>query len=224
MSRVRLRVGVAVVGGLLLGLFVNAQSPHIILPKGTHLRVLVQQPLSTKFSQEGQQFTAALEEPLIIEGQTALPKDTLLVGTVSRVKRPGRFRGKAELFVCFDYVRLADGREEPLLASITGVDTFSEKHIDREGAVQGGSPGKRGTLVVLGGGAAGAGIGTVLGGGKGAAIGGAAGTLAGIAGVFLTRGQDIDIPSNTGIEVVLDKPLVLPSGTAAASSERSLRK
>lgn len=192
------------------------------LLRGTRLQLNILQSVSTRHSQEGDQFTATLETPVQVEGQTLLPKGTQFVGTVSRVKRPGRFRGKAELFLCFDYVRLADGREEPVVASITRLDTPEEKRLDREGAVQGPGSSGRDALVVLGGGAAGAGIGTIAGGGKGAAVGGAAGSLLGMVGVFLTRGQDIEIPSKTGLEIVLEKPLTLSSIPAAG--DRPLHK
>src|SRR5438309_579700 len=81
----------------------------VTLPKGTYLQLTIAQTVSTRFSQEGERFTATLEKPVLVDGQTVLAKGTQVVGTVSRVKRPGRFRGKAELFLSFDYIHLADG-------------------------------------------------------------------------------------------------------------------
>jgi hypothetical protein len=218
----------AIMVPLLLVLFGGARvisqpaSRSITLPRGTRLEISLLQGLSTKQSQEGEQFAAVLEKDLILDGGAILPKGTRAIGTVSRVKRPGRFRGKAELSLSFDVIRFLDGREEPLVATISQVRKLdgSGGQISPEGEIKG--PGSAGhdTGMIIAGGATGAGIGAIAGGGKGAAIGSAAGSLLGLAGVLWTRGDELYLPARTTLEIMLEKPLTLSVTPAAAVGER----
>ena len=209
------------------GWTVWAQSPSrsVILPRGTKLVVNLVQGLSTKNSQEGEQFTTVLEKELVLDGMTVLPKGAQLLGTVSRVKRPGRFRGKAEMSLSFDVIRFPDGREEPFVATISRVQSPGDesRRISPEGEIQGRSSYGKDAGMIVSGGAAGAGIGAIAGGGKGAAIGSAAGGLMGLAGVLWSRGEEIQLPPRTAIEIVLEKPLALSVAATSAPGERPPR-
>jgi hypothetical protein len=69
-------------------------------------------------------------------------------------------------------------------------------------------------------GAIGAGIGTLAGGGKGAAIGTGIGAAIGLTTVFATRGKEIEVPRGSALDIVLDKPLIIPAdeeGTTAGN-------
>lgn len=198
----------------------QADRHEVTLERGTRLELNIRETLSTKNSQEGDQFTAVVERSVVRDGVTILPVGTRVIGTVSRVKRPGRFRGKAELTLCFHDVSLADGRQQPIMATITRLRTPTEKKLGEKGRVQSAGTKRRDALIVLGGGAGGAGIGALSGGKKGAVIGSAAGSLAGVVGVLWTRGKDIVIPVNTAVEVVLEKPLAVPTSLATNASDR----
>jgi type IV secretion system protein VirB10 len=193
------------------------------LPRGTVLQLTIQDSISTKLSQEGDRFTAVVDKAILVDGVVVIPKGTQFVGTVSRVKRPGRFRGKAELYLGFDFVRMLDGREEPVVAAISRLEKRDPQALGQEGAVTSPSSTKKDASIIAGGMITGAGIGALAGGGKGATIGSAAGGLIGLVGVFLTRGEDIYIPASTGLEVVLEKPLTL-SGATNTGIERPLNK
>jgi hypothetical protein len=215
-------------GPLLLILFCGAQvlsqpaGRSITLPRGTRIEVSLLQGLSTKQSQEGEQFAAVLEKDLIQDGIAVLPKGVRAIGTVSRVKRPGRFRGKAELSLSFDVIRFSDGREEPLVATISQVRKLdgSGGQISPEGEIKGpGSAGHDAGMIIAGG-ATGAGIGALAGGGRGAAIGSAAGSLLGLAGVLWTRGDELNLPARTILEIMLEKPLTISVTPAHAAGER----
>jgi type IV secretion system protein VirB10 len=194
-----------------VGVWGQSSPRSVVIPRGTRLEVNLLQGLSTKHSQEGEQFLAVLERELSIDGLPVLPKNTRLVGTVSRVKRPGRFRGKAELSLGFDFIRFPDGREEPVVATISGIQSTGDENrrISPEGEILGRDSAGRDAGMVISGGAAGAGIGAIAGGGKGAAIGSAAGGLLGLAGVLWSRGEEIQLPARTVLEIILEKPMTI---------------
>jgi hypothetical protein len=90
------------------------------------------------------------------------------------------------------------------------VDPEGNSGIGNEGTVEGvGSKGRDAGQVAKPG-AVGAGIGVLIGGGSGAAVGGGVGAMVGLASVLATRGKDIELRRGAALEIVLDRPLVVP--------------
>src|SRR5207245_3872899 len=74
-------------------------SGTISIPRDTILVVELQNNLSTDVSQQGDRFQARVVEPRDYEG-------AMIDGRVTRVKRPGKAKGVAELQLSFDQIRL----------------------------------------------------------------------------------------------------------------------
>jgi hypothetical protein len=152
------------------------------LPAGTRLRIRLDQDLGSKISNAGDSFTATVDDPVVINGETVIAKGARADGTVIDAKPLGRFKGGAELAIKLDRVHTKWGSYP-----------VSTSSIDR--AEKG--KGKR-TAVMAGGGAGlGALIGGLAGGGKGALIGGLAGGGAGTAGTAFTGNKQIVLPAET---------------------------
>src|SRR5207244_2524448 len=81
---------------------------------------------------------------------------------------------------------------------------------------QGAGRGKRTAVMVGGGAALGAAIGAIAGGGKGAAIGAGAGAATGTGVKAVTKGEKVELPSETMLDFELQNPV-----TVAASATRS---
>jgi len=164
----------------------QAQAPPppavVDLPAGTHLRVRLDQDLGSKISNAGDSFTATVDDPVVVNGETIIAKGARADGTVIDAKPLGRFKGGAELAIKLERVHTKWGSYP-----------VSTSSIDR--AEKG--KGKR-TAVMAGGGAGlGALIGGLAGGGKGAAIGALAGGGAGTAGTAFTGNKQILLPAET---------------------------
>jgi hypothetical protein len=196
---------------LLSGYPASPQKPgEVTLPEGTRISLHLNDQLSTKLNSEGNPFTATLAAPVIQGDREILRKGTTVAASVSRVVRPGRFRGKAMMTVMFHSIRIPGRRELPLSASLVSIDTEGKVSVKSEGSIEGdGSRGKD-TARVAQSGAGGAGIGALAGGGKGAAIGTGVGAVIGIATIFATRGHDLEIRPGSILNIVLDRPLVVP--------------
>ena len=157
--------------------------PAVIeLPASTRLRVHLDSDLGSNISQPGDKFGATIADPVVIGGQTVIPKGARAEGTVVDAKPLGRFKGGALLSIRLERVRTRWGSYPVATSSV-----------DR--AEQG--KGKRSTGFIGGGAAFGAIIGGLAGGGKGAAIGALAGGGAGTAGTAFTGNKAIVLPAET---------------------------
>jgi len=152
------------------------------LPAGTDLRVRLDQDLGSKISHAGDSFAATVADPVVINGETVIPRGSEAEGTVINAKPLGRFKGEAALAIRLERVTTRWG-SYPVN---TGTIARAEK-----------GKGKR-TGVMAGGGAGlGALIGGLAGGGKGALIGALAGGGAGTAGSAFTGNKQIFLPAET---------------------------
>jgi len=115
-------------------------------------------------------------------------------GTIMRTKPAGKVVGKGELFIRFDSLILPNGVSRDFRARPPG----------EEGKVDGKGTGADPRAVMAGAGM-GATIGAITRGLPGAGVGGAAGALA---GVLLSRNQNVVLKPGTHLEMVLDRDLV----------------
>jgi len=169
---------------------VNAPAPTE-LPAGTNLVVRMIEGVDSEKATVGQTFRASLVEAVNFPGasQVAFPRGSDVVVKLVNTKDSGKLTGKAELTLSLWSVKVGD--------RIVDVDTQTiTKESDSRGARTGAMAG--------GGAIVGAVIGGLAGGGKGAAIGAAAGAGAGAGTAAATKGQKVNIPSETQLTFVLD--------------------
>jgi type IV secretion system protein VirB10 len=152
--------------------------------------------------------------PVLVNGKIVVPVGSYVAGTVTEIKKPGRVKGRGELYVRFDSLTLPNGVTRDFRARMGGLDGTAESEVDRgEGKVTG--PGnKKGDLETIGEAASGgATAGGLIGGlgaghpGLGVGIGAAAGAAAGMIGVLLSRGPDAVLDKGATVEMVLDRPV-----------------
>jgi len=181
---------------------------------GTRIPLGLINSVSTKHSVAGDRIYLETVFPIVIDSHIVIPPGSYVTGTVTDVKRPGRVKGRGELYVRFDSITLPNGVTRDFRSRLGSVDARGDERLDKkEGEIQGDSN-KGGDAKTVGeGAAAGAGLGAIVGStaghaGLGAGIGAAAGAAAGIAGVLLTRGPDAVLAKGSTIEMVLDRPLI----------------
>ena len=159
----------------------------MLIPRETFVVVEMESNLSTDASQRGDRFQARVIEPVAYQG-------AILEGRVTRVKRPGRVKGVAELQLSFEEIRMPDNRSGNVSAEVVEVVPTGREdqgEVDREGGVRGRDSTKDDVAKVGAATGIGAIIGAIAGGGKGAAIGAAIGGGLGTGGVLSGRGKDI---------------------------------
>ena len=80
-------------------------APDLSIPRGSRLRVRVDEALNTRRNRAGDAFHATLAEPVEVEGRTALPAGTVFTGHVTTADESGRLQGRAVLSVTLDSFR-----------------------------------------------------------------------------------------------------------------------
>ncbi|HNY40172.1 MAG TPA: hypothetical protein PKJ41_07245 [Bryobacteraceae bacterium] len=176
---------------------------------GTRILLNLLNSVSTKTAAEGDRVYLATGFPVLIGGRVVVPPGSYVAGTVTSVKRAGKVKGRAELYVRFDALTLPNGVTRDFRARPGSLDGSNMGELDRtEGKIKGDSD-KVGDATKVGTGVGwGAMAGGVASGAKGLGIGAAAGAAAGLIGVMMTRGPDAMLERGTTLEMVLDRALV----------------
>jgi len=161
------------------------------LPAGTNLVIRMIEGVDSETNRVGQTFRASMDQPVMVDGQTVIPRGADAWVKLVDAKDSGKLAGRAELALSLQSV------------SINGhmVD-INTQSINKES----GSQGEKTAKVAGGTAAVGAIIGAIAGGGKGAAIGAGAGAAAGAGSQVVLGGQRVRIPSETRLTFVLDNP------------------
>src|SRR3984957_13901038 len=137
--------------------------------------------ISTKHSVPGDQVYLETVFPIMVNGRIVIPPGSYVLGTITKVQRPGKVKGRGEFYLRFDSLTLPNGVTRDFRARVSGLDGRASEELDRnEGSIK--SEGnKSGDVRTVGETAvAGASIGALPGGaaggaGMGAGIGAAAG-------------------------------------------------
>ncbi len=184
-----------------------------IVDPGTRVPLSMINSVSTKQSAVGDRIYLETVFPIMSDGRIIIPPGSYVAGTVTSVKRPGRVKGRGQIYVRFDSLTLPNGVTRDFRARIGSLDGRAAEELDREEGKIKSEGDKAGDARTVGEtAAAGASVGTIAGAiggnaGKGAGIGAAAGAAAGLMGVFLSRGPDAVLAKGTTLEMVLDRPL-----------------
>src|ERR1700676_2462308 len=190
---------------LVAGLALNAQEPtpvnppppdQFLVPPGTKVPLSMINSVSTKTAAEGERIYLETVFPILSNGKIVIPPGSYVAGTVTEVKRPGRVKGRGELYVRFDSLTLPNGVTRDFRARMGSLDGRAPETLDKsEGKIKGEGD-KAGDIKTVG---EAAGIGATVGGlagaaaghaGMGAGLGAAAGATAGLVGVLMTRGPE----------------------------------
>jgi len=197
----------------------GASDQTLTIQAGTRFKASLQTPVSTKLSEVGDLLYWTLYEPLRIDREHVLPRGMELSGRVTFVKRPGRVKGKAQLYALMDGLETYYGTES-IAVSVDAADVIREDddeklRTDEEGKLEA----NRDLGHDLGKAERGAGIGSMASlpiaittGSVGASI---AGPIAGaIVGILLTRGKDIRLPAGTVFRMKFVKDVAIPASIA----------
>lgn len=190
----------------------------IAIPEGTVIGLQLNNRLSTKTNSEGDSFTAVVTTPIFLDKRIAIPKGSTVTGSISRILRPGRFKGKAVMNLLFQSIDIPGHGQLPIVATLVNVDSEGNESVHSEGGIEGESSRKGDPAKVIVPGVAGAGVGALAGGGKGAGIGAGVGIAIGLASVFTSRGKDIELNKGSTLDILLDRPLTLSSPDENAAS------
>jgi hypothetical protein len=175
----------------------NAPPPvsgGIFIPADTEIRVRMIDAVNSDSAYLGQMFKASLDEPVVVNGQTVIPRGADVMTKLVQADQSGKIQGRTVMTLALSTITI-NGR--PVDVTSTDVRSESKSRGARSGEVIGGTA------------ALGAIIGAIAGGGKGAAIGAGSGAAVGTGAEVLTSGQKVRIPSETRLSFRLQSPIQL---------------
>ena len=225
---------------------VENQNSNITIPAGTHLALVLTQPVQTRYVRRGDDVYAQVTSPVDADNQVAIPPGTFVQGTVDKIQRNG---GRGELRLQSMAITFPDGYVTPIAGPIV-LETTDGYAIKDPGSKRG-----AGALILP---MAGAGLGALIGhsvgksdstvtsnfppgctppqfgcittstpvmGSKGkdavigAAIGGAAGAIASI--TLLASSRHFYLDAGAPVQMTLQQPMTLPQDEVAKAVRQS---
>jgi len=185
----------------------------LMVPVDTTIPLVLRNTINSRTARPGQAIYCDTIFPITVGNRIVIPRGSSVKGSVTKVVRPGRVKGKGEIGIRFETLILPDGVTHSLRATLsgfggTGQEGFQPKESQIEGASsKGDKAGKVAETTITG-----AEIGTIAGVarhsvGEGLAIGSLAGAAGGLVWVFAGRGKEIVLPSGTNFELQLSAPL-----------------
>ena len=161
-------------------------------------------------------FRAELAEDFDLSGGDVIPEGTRIYGTISRLKRAGRIRGRAEMELQFSRIEITRGYSLSLNAQMIGLIQKTGSRVGSGDGTITQESGVRGDMGRIGASAGiGALIGVITGGGSGAGKGAVVGAAGGLVGTIITRGDDIHLLSETEVIIRLVDDLSVPKNRIA---------
>jgi hypothetical protein len=167
---------------------------NLEIPSGTQVVVRLIDGADSQRDGLGKTYRASVEQPVVVNGQTVIPRGSDAVAVLSDDQKSGKIEGKTVLTIALRSVSV-NGRTYDLATS--SVSKASGSRTTKSGEVIGGAA------------ALGAIIGALAGGGRGAAIGAVSGAGVGTAAQVATSGERVKIPSETVLTFMLQNPLYI---------------
>ena len=174
---------------------------EFIVPNGTVITGLLENPIDTKVSQNNDRFRMTVQSPDQFRG-------AIVEGYISGVGRSGPVSGRSNVSFNFTKITLRDGKQYDFAGTLQSIRDAQGKDVkvDGEGIAKSDSQTKE--TMKRGGLGAGLGaiIGAIAGGGKGAAIGAIIGGGAGAGSVIVQGREDIKLQQGSILTVTSSSP------------------
>ena len=185
----------------------------VVVPADTMIPLVLLNTINSRTTRPGQAIYCETIFPIMVGNRIVIPRGSSVKGSVTKVVRPGRVKGKGQIGIHFETLILPNGIPHSLRATLagfggTGAEKFQPKESQIEGASsKGDKAGKVAETTITG-----AELGTIVGAAerspvKGLGIGSLAGAAGGLVWVFASRGKEIVLPSGTNFELQLSVPL-----------------
>ncbi len=182
------------------------------LPAGSAIWMKLEASLSTSNSHEGEEFSARVSRPVVLNGVTVVPLDSVVLGHLTRIRDPRRIAGTGSLRLIPETVKLPDGRSFPINATIVDTSIPKKLTVDDEGRIKARGFSSGDKVEMIAGTGTGAVIGTIAAGSKGLLFGSMIGGGATVVH-WLTKRHPVEVPAGTELIIEINRPL---AGTTLA--------
>ena len=184
-----------------------------VVPARTRVPLVLVNSVSTKTAEVGDRVYLQTSFPVAAGGRIVIPEGSYVTGTITQVKRPGRIKGRGEMYIRFDSLMLRNGVMRDFRGTVSATDGSQPDIAEKEGTIQSEGTKGRDAATVAGAAAQGTITGAVIGAAAdgeaayGAMAGAGLGAAAGMIGVLLTRGSEVMLLRGASLEMQLDRDL-----------------
>jgi hypothetical protein len=184
-----------------------------VIPAGTRVAVVLDTPLSTRISRQGQPVTFRTSDPLPIGDHLEIPPETGFTGAVVEAKRPGAFAKPGVLRVRVDRINLSTGATREVAARLDSPDMKGQGRLSSDSS----HATDLATLAMYS--LQGTLLGAQIKGGKGAAVGAGAGATLALIIMMSHKGSDVYLEPGMPFLIILDRPVELPGAEVYAAQQ-----
>src|ERR1700675_947714 len=104
---------------------------------GTHIPLSMINSVSTKNAAPGDRVYLESVFPILADGKIVIPPGSYVAGTITELKRPGKVKGRGEMYVRFDSLTLPNGVTRDFRARVGSLDGRGTEELDRtEGKIR----------------------------------------------------------------------------------------
>ena len=190
--RILLAVLVIAAGALSAPAQTKRKTSKYVVPVDTTIHLRMNDKLSSKNAQVGNQFTTTVVTPVYVKGIEVIPAGSIVTGHVTHVDRASRKSEAGSLDVTFTSIKIPNGVNYPISGSLVGSDGT-----DNEADIKGKSSKKRNAKFI--------GRGMVVGGLINGAAGVATGGLFGAARGLIKKGEEAQVDPGTEFDIMLNR-------------------
>ena len=105
-----------------------------LVDTGTHVPLSLINSVSTKNAIVGDRIYLETVFPVLVDGRIVIPPGSYVAGTITDIKRPGRVKGRGELYLRFDSLTLPNGVTRDFRARVGGIGRDSTRGRDAGGS------------------------------------------------------------------------------------------
>src|SRR5881397_3370824 len=115
----------------------EAAGGEYVVEPGAKIPLSLINSVSTKHSAEGDRVYLETVFPILANGKIVIPPGSYVAGTVTQVKRPGRMKGRGEIYLRFDTLTLPNGVTRDFRARVGQLDGRATEELDKtEGKIK----------------------------------------------------------------------------------------
>lgn len=187
---------VIVLGTLSATAQTKGKKPKYLVPVDTSVRLRMNEGLSSKKAQVGNQFTSTVVTPVYVRGVEVIPAGSIVTGHVTHVDRAGRKSEAGSLDVTFTSIKIPNGVNYPISGSLVGADGSGN-----EADIKGKSSKKRNAKFI----GRGMVVGGLINGGAGVVTGGLFGAARGL----IKKGEEAQVDPGTEFDMMLNRSVLM---------------
>src|ERR1051326_4478687 len=115
---------------------VATAKPYLV-DTGTKIPLSMINSVSTKNSAPGDRVYLETVFPILVKGKIVIPPGSYVAGTITKIQRPGKVKGRGEFYLRFDTLTLPNGVTRDFRARVSGLDGRASEELDRdEGSIK----------------------------------------------------------------------------------------